>query len=135
VMNKVSHVRKVVRSSLPRVNRNNAVLVKRVKSNPLKVKSNARLAKKVRNNRKKTKLTKKMKVSLNRKAKIVNQQNAPKMVMITSNNNKIQILMATNPTTLSSWVAPQQPQQLASTMMVTFRATKVMTSTNTLAFT
>ena len=134
---------KMVRSShqkskLPKERKTNLTIVTKMeRSKQQKVrKSSASLAKKEKNNRKKTYRTKKMKVSNRRKkAEMINQENAPKMVMIPSNNNKIQILTTTRPTALSSWEVLQQPLRLVRSTTVTSRATRVTTSTITLAST
>jgi hypothetical protein len=142
---KKSHVieMKMVRSShqkskLPRERKTNLTIVTKMeRSKQQKArKSSASLAKKEKNNRKKTYRTKKMKVSNRRKkAEMINQENAPKMVMIPSNNNKIQILTTTRPTALSSWEVLQQPLRLVRSTTVTSRATRVTTSTISLAST
>ena len=126
------------KSNLPRERKINLTIVtimERSKQQKAR-KSSASLAKKAKNNRKKTNRTKKMKVSNRRnKAEMINQENAPKMVMIPSNNNKIQILTTTKPTALSSWEVLQEPLQLARSTTATSRATRVTTSTIFLAST
>ena len=119
------------KSNLPRERKINLTIVtimERSKQQKAR-KSSASLAKKAKNNRKKTNRTKKMKDSNRRnKAEMINQENAPKMVMIPSNNNKIQILTTTKPTALSSWEVLQEPLQLARSTTATSRATRVTTS-------